>query len=543
MPSSVDLKVEPFADALQKLSPRTPIGAKLRSDEWAKVPLALRERAFFSARVESVRLLQGMKDSILGALNGSRTEGGAGMDRGRFISDMRKLAGELGVGQLGKSTITDVSGPERLNLIYDMQTRNARGFARFKFGNDPYVLQEWPAQRLIRVATRKEPRDWEDRWNQAAANVAFEGVSPTRMVALKSSPIWGELSSFGTPWPPFDYGSGMGVEDVDRGEAEALGLVAPGEILPPSLEDDFNAKLESSVKGLDPAFADQLREIGFVIDGDKIKPAPPIEPAKVEPAKVEPVKVDPVPPAEPKAKRTRKPKAAPEAPKVLAPQVKALADIAQSLGFKPKLIARIEAIPEPVVKKLPQMPQMFRDRNGRGAYYAPSSHTIVMPVGTGGWSGSPTVFDHEFGHAVHHGLNIITNNHLDDDLRVAMESDIAAWKKRQEDEFGIAWGEKFKPAKAHQMMNDHIKKHNLGDAYDAKRDLPGAHRAIGFVDTIGGMTGGSYGYGHGINYYRSTNGGAKEAFANIYRAIINGWDEYEKEFPLTTKFIRQKLDL
>ena len=42
--------MNPFAEALAKLSSRTPQAADLSSSQWADVPLALRERAFFSAR-------------------------------------------------------------------------------------------------------------------------------------------------------------------------------------------------------------------------------------------------------------------------------------------------------------------------------------------------------------------------------------------------------------------------------------------------------------------------------------------------------------
>lgn len=45
-----------------------------------------------------------------------------------------------------------------------------------------------------------------------------------RMVALKSAPVWTNLSRFGRPYPPFDYGSGMGMEDIGREEAVELGL-------------------------------------------------------------------------------------------------------------------------------------------------------------------------------------------------------------------------------------------------------------------------------------------------------------------------------
>ncbi|MHB9007004.1 MAG: hypothetical protein ACYDC1_08730 [Limisphaerales bacterium] len=52
----------PFALAVQRLNGKTPIGSKLRSAEWAGVPLALRERAQFTAGIESARIVQGIQD-------------------------------------------------------------------------------------------------------------------------------------------------------------------------------------------------------------------------------------------------------------------------------------------------------------------------------------------------------------------------------------------------------------------------------------------------------------------------------------------------
>lgn len=268
------VKVQPWADAVAKISAKTPIGSRLRSYEWDRMPISLREAGMFSARVESARLLSDMQQFLIDSLNGNSTEGGAIKDRGRFISDMRKLAQQLGVGQLGKSEITDIQGPTRLGLICDMQASMARGYARWKTGHDQDMLNEWPAQQLIRISSRKEPRDWQERWNQAAENAGFVGVASAGMIALKDSPIWKHLSRFGTPWPPFDYGSGMGVEDVDRDKAEALGLILPGQIIEPTGEQDFAASMESSAARITKDLQHVLEQSGLVIAGGKVRYMP-----------------------------------------------------------------------------------------------------------------------------------------------------------------------------------------------------------------------------------------------------------------------------
>jgi hypothetical protein len=45
------------------------------------------------------------------------------------------------------------------------------------------------------------------------------------MIARKDSPIWEELSRFHTPYPPFDFNSGMWVKDVSREEAVGFGIL------------------------------------------------------------------------------------------------------------------------------------------------------------------------------------------------------------------------------------------------------------------------------------------------------------------------------
>lgn len=62
----------PFEEALDKLGQKSPIGSRLSSSEWSDVPVQLRERAFFSSRVESVRFLQRGRDDIAAFLQSSR---------------------------------------------------------------------------------------------------------------------------------------------------------------------------------------------------------------------------------------------------------------------------------------------------------------------------------------------------------------------------------------------------------------------------------------------------------------------------------------
>ena len=262
-----DVAFGPIAEAVAKLDRRSPVAVKLTSAEWAKVPVALRERAQFSARVESARFLQAIQDKVSGRLawateriakSDTASGGNALFDRSSFIFDMRAIAIEEGLDTTTPNnygSVRDIRSAKRLGLIWDMQTKQATEFARWKMDNDPDVLDGWPAQRLVRIEERERPRPswyWPDRWSESFAAVNGVGAIDELMVALKTSPIWAKLSMFGTPWPPFAWGSGMGLEDVDREEAESLGLIAPAQPVPAAEDPGFNSGFELGARDLDP---------------------------------------------------------------------------------------------------------------------------------------------------------------------------------------------------------------------------------------------------------------------------------------------------
>lgn len=49
------------------------------------------------------------------------------------------------------------------------------------------------------------------------------------MIALRDDPVWRKISRFGSPTPPFDFNSGMGLSEISITEAERLGVIKPGE--------------------------------------------------------------------------------------------------------------------------------------------------------------------------------------------------------------------------------------------------------------------------------------------------------------------------
>lgn len=257
--------------ALAKFRARAATGSPLSSEQWAQLDLGIRERSFFSAKVENVRLLQSMQNGIDTALaqvrrEGKGTDGGAGafQTRTRFVQEMQALGRELGLTPDDPAlagTIQDITSARRLRLIYDFQIESAQEFARWQAGQDADVLDAFPAQEFVRVASRVKPRqNWRERFTEAGGEL-FGG----RMIALKNADTWQRLSRFGTAWPPFDFGSGMGLRDIRRRDAERLGVIQPGQTVQP-IARDFNEGLQASVADIKPklraklqsAFGDQL---------------------------------------------------------------------------------------------------------------------------------------------------------------------------------------------------------------------------------------------------------------------------------------------
>ena len=158
----------------------------------------------------------------------------------------------------------------QLDLIHETNVRQARGYAQYMEATTDGALAAFPAQELVRVRDRKMPRDWSGRWTAAGGRL-YGG----RMVALKTDPVWTKISRFGTPYPPFDFNSGMGVEDVGRAEAIALGVIKEGD--PPqhverrgfndglSAKVPFNGDRDELWLALRDKFGDQVTNNGSEI--------------------------------------------------------------------------------------------------------------------------------------------------------------------------------------------------------------------------------------------------------------------------------------
>jgi hypothetical protein len=299
----------PFDAAVKKLGSKSPVASSLNSAAWSDLPAGLSDRAFFSSTVESARWLQSAQNEILDFLTVARGSNESGetflkTSRAQFVERMQKLAQDLGIPATGPSLLQNPKRQARLELIFDTNLKSAQDFGYWQQGQDPDVLDAFPAQRFIRVASVSVPRP---------LHQMYEGE-----VRLKSDlEFWTGLNSpsiggFGVPWGPWGFNSGMDVEDVSREEAERLNLISPGETPRPA-EKDFNDSLQASTRGLSPIYIQHLqRAFGtqITITGDSAawtnlpKPTPPTPEPKPTPPPAPKLKPAPAPKPQP-AKRAQ----------------------------------------------------------------------------------------------------------------------------------------------------------------------------------------------------------------------------------------------
>lgn len=275
------LTTQALTDAVEAIRRKTPVGSGMSSREWELVPSEIRDRAMFSARVENVRLLTEMQERLQARIELAERDGRT-MDRGVFMEEMRQLLIEQGYKRpedVKRGSLQDLKSHRRLGLIWEMNLAQAQGYARWKADMTEDGLENEPCYELIRVMERMEHRDWPDIWLKAGGQF-FDGpgsnddypFAPGRMIAKKTDPIWRAISRFGTPWPPFDWGSGMGLRSISREESDAFGITRPDE-RPTPIMVPFNSDHRMSVRGMDEAGREGLRSaFGDAIrfDGDEV---------------------------------------------------------------------------------------------------------------------------------------------------------------------------------------------------------------------------------------------------------------------------------
>lgn len=225
----------PLSEVVAVARARGILPTSMTSAQIAQMDAAIKRRSIMSATVESVRVLQGLGSGVDAVLNGDAS---AREVREQLLDLHAALGTPAGPGKPG--TVQDVTSVRRADLQVRTLVDTAHGLGWQVQGMEPEVLDAYPAQELVRFITPKvKARDWSARWAKAGGR--FIG---RRMVALKTDEIWARLGdpsifpdALGNPYPPFAFNSGMDVQDIERTEAEALGLIDRATVLKPAPVD------------------------------------------------------------------------------------------------------------------------------------------------------------------------------------------------------------------------------------------------------------------------------------------------------------------
>ena len=119
--------------------------------------------------------------------------------------------------------VTRIDSLARLQLVFRTQCDMAAGWREFFMAFEPVRLQRYPGWRFVRQpGARIKRKDHVEHEGEVRLKTDYE------FWMARNSPDQG---GFNQPGPPFGYNSWMIVEEVSREECEALGLLAPGEVV------------------------------------------------------------------------------------------------------------------------------------------------------------------------------------------------------------------------------------------------------------------------------------------------------------------------
>ena len=256
-----------YLDALRALLRRKAAPSTFNSADWQAMGPAIRQRSFFSATINSAKVLNRMRNMLLdwqaGAVD-TVTNPTTGAEETVYrvggLAEFRERAGTLLVSEglatpadFADTRIQNVVSNARLQLVFTTNTEQAQTFADWSMRvMNPRTLNRWPAARFERRPGAVTPRD---------RHVAAEG----EVRRYDDFEFWlfqnaADIGGFEVPWGPFGFNSYMRQEPVRRDEAERLGLVRPGEVLVPpdltrfgvSLPARLNSGVEATVDDLPP---------------------------------------------------------------------------------------------------------------------------------------------------------------------------------------------------------------------------------------------------------------------------------------------------
>jgi hypothetical protein len=258
-----------FTQAFRSFSRRENLPAALTSDQWADIPREIRERAFFMSRVTDAEILQRFRDGADDVISGRK--GTEAVEKELWFY-LREVGYKPAEGKAGG--LEDLSSAVRIRTVLDTNLAMARGHAQWV--KKQTLIDVYPFQRLVRISQRDEKRNWPAIWAQAMEELgdateaimtgepdplAGDPLDTVVCLAPLNDPIWIAISVFEQPYPPYDWGSGVGVTAADRAEGERHGFkLKPEDLRLEPVVRSMNEGLEATPQVTDPVLKEALQE-------------------------------------------------------------------------------------------------------------------------------------------------------------------------------------------------------------------------------------------------------------------------------------------
>lgn len=227
--------MQAFLEGIQALVSRKVTPSSFNSAEWRAVAPAIRQRSFFSATVNSAKVLHRFRGMLLDwqAASVEDVVSPAGVPSKAYkvssLADFRQKAGDLLISE-GLATeddfrdnrISNIASNSRLQLIFNTNIQQAQEFAAYEMRvTDPVRINSFPAARFVRRPGAFLPR---------LRHVEAEG----EVHRYDDFDFWlrqnaADIGGFEVPWGPWGFNSYMTTQPVSRAVAEELGLIRKGQ--------------------------------------------------------------------------------------------------------------------------------------------------------------------------------------------------------------------------------------------------------------------------------------------------------------------------
>lgn len=263
--------MQAFLEGLQALIRRKVMPTSFNSEQWRAVAPAIRQRSFFSATVNSAKVLHRFRGMLLDWQAGSVEDvvSPAGVPARAYkvsgLADFRQKAGDLLISE-GLATeadfkdnrISNIASNSRLQLIFNTNTQQAQEFAAYEMRvTDPIRINMFPAARFVRRPGAILPRQ---------RHVDAQGeVRRYDDFAFWLNQNAADIGGFQVPWGPWGFNSFMTTDPVGRSEAEALKVIRKGQQFKPldltpwgvAPKDRFNVGVTATVDDVTPELRQQ----------------------------------------------------------------------------------------------------------------------------------------------------------------------------------------------------------------------------------------------------------------------------------------------